>query len=165
MVFLDTCIWIELLGVRTPVKEHEKRQAFAASNLFDRILRENENIVTCEEQLLELISAIEKVKMKSVSSLRKERNLSGIGNLKSFRDIEEFEEVKVLCDTVINDVRHFASVNDIGNYKIDSILKRLDLADINDCLYYDYCIDHDVELYTFDDDLTHLGEYDKLHII
>ena len=27
MIFLDTCIWIELLGVRTPVKSHEIQQA------------------------------------------------------------------------------------------------------------------------------------------
>ena len=34
MIFLDTCIWIELLSVHTPTKEHEIRQAQAASNLL-----------------------------------------------------------------------------------------------------------------------------------
>lgn len=165
MVFLDTCIWIELLGVRTPVKEHEIRQASTASILFNKLVHKNEDIITCEEQLLELISAIEKVKMKSISSQRKVKNLSGVGNLKAFRDVEEFEEVKSLCETVINDVRHFSHVDDIGSYKIDAILERLQLADINDCLYYDYCVENSIEMYTFDEDLKNLGDYDKLHVI
>ena len=39
MIFLDTCIWIELLGVRTPVKSHEIQQAKAASELLGNIIR------------------------------------------------------------------------------------------------------------------------------
>ena len=47
MIFLDTCVWIELLGVRSPIKTHEKRQATAASELLETILttkKENYNI-------------------------------------------------------------------------------------------------------------------------
>ena len=68
MIFLDTCVWFELLGVRTPVKPHEIQQATAASELLGRILKNKENIITCKEQLIELVSAIEKVTMKTYPS-------------------------------------------------------------------------------------------------
>ena len=41
MTFLDTCIWIELLGVHTPTKQNEILQARAASNLLNTILEED----------------------------------------------------------------------------------------------------------------------------
>lgn len=76
MIFLDTCIWIELLGVRTPVKSHEIQQAKAASELLENIIVNNQTIVTCKEQLIELVSAIEKVMMKSVSAKNEKTNSS-----------------------------------------------------------------------------------------
>ena len=82
MIFLDTCVWFELLGVRTPVKPHEVQQATAASELLNRILGEKEKIITCKEQLIELVSAIEKVTMKTVSRERKNNNLPGVGEFK-----------------------------------------------------------------------------------
>lgn len=157
MISLDTCVWIELLGVRTPVKPHEIRQAAAASKLLNELLRQEEAIITCKEQLIELITAIEKVTMRSVSRIRKDNNLPGINNLKQFRGLEEFQGTKELCETVLEDLQHFAVVNDIGEYNIDAILQRLDLADINDCLYYDYCTREEIEFYTFDVDLSVLG--------
>lgn len=158
MIFLDTCIWIELLGVHTPIKEHEIRQAQAASNLLNTILETNEQIVTCEEQLLEIINAIQKVTMRTVNRERKQNQLPGVNNLKQFRQLEEFNATKELCKSVIEDVKHFAMINEIGYYDIDSILNRLEVADINDCLYYDYCTVNNVKFYTFDSDLKCLGE-------
>ena len=38
MIFFDTNIWIELLAVRTPEKEHEIKQARLASNLLKDVL-------------------------------------------------------------------------------------------------------------------------------
>lgn len=67
MIFLDTCVWFELLGVRTPVKPHEIQQATVATELFGKILSNKEIIVTCQEQLVELVSAIEKAHMKAFS--------------------------------------------------------------------------------------------------
>lgn len=163
MIFLDTCVWIELLGVRTPVKPHEIRQVAAASKLLNELLRQEEAIITCKEQLIELITAIEKVTMRSVSRIRKDNNLPGINNLKQFRGLEEFQGTKELCETVLEDLQHFAVVNDIGEYNIDAILQRLDLADINDCLYYDYCTREEIEFYTFDVDLSVLGNGSILH--
>ena len=163
MIFLDTCVWIELLGVRTPVKPHEVRQARAASYLLNKIISDKETIVTCKEQMLELISAIEKVTMRTVNRTRKQNQKSGVSSLKEFRMLQEFQETKELCKAVIDDVQHFATVKDIGEYSIASVLQRLELADINDCLYYDYCIRKNIEFYTFDSDLVKLGNSEALH--
>ena len=163
MIFLDTCVWFELLSVRTPTKPHEIQQAMAASELFDKILRSEEKIVTCKEQLIELVAAIEKATMRTVSRERKCRNLPGIGNLKEFRKLSEFQDTKRLCETVIEDVKHFAKIHNIGEYDIDHIMKQLDLADINDCLYYDYCMKTSINFYTFDSDLKALGDNEFLH--
>lgn len=163
MIFLDTCIWIELLGVRTPVKSHEIQQAKAASELLGNIIANNQTIVTCKEQLIELVSAIEKVMMKSVSKERKSKQLSGVGNLKDFRKLQEFQNTKRLCETVIHDVHHFATLQNIGNYEIEPLIQRLDLADINDYLYYDYCLKEHIEFYTFDSDLEKIDRNKKVH--
>lgn len=163
MIFLDTCVWFELLSVRTPTKPHEVQQATAASALLEYILNSEEEIVTCKEQLIELVSAIEKVSMKTVSRERKDKNLPGIGNLKEFRALNEFQNVKKLCETVIGDVKHFAQIHNIGAYNMEHIIQRLDLADINDCLYYDYCIKEHINFYTFDLDVEKLGNSKFLH--
>jgi len=164
MTFLDTCVWIELLGVRTPVKPHEIRQARAASNLLNKMISDKEIIVTCKEQMLELISAIEKVTMRTVNRTRKQNQKSGVNNLKEFRMLQEFQVTKELCEAIIDDVQHFATVSDIGEYNIASILQRLELADINDCLYYDYCVRENIGFYTFDFDLEKLGSSEVLHM-
>ena len=163
MIFLDTCVWFELLGVRTPIKPHEIQQATAASELLGRILKNKENIITCKEDLIELVSAIEKVTMKTVSRERKDKNLPGVGNLKEFRKLSEFQDTKRLCETVIGDVKHFAKIHNIGEYDMDYIIQQLDLADINDCLYYDYCVRENVDFYTFDSDVESLGNSECLH--
>jgi predicted nucleic acid-binding protein len=165
MIFLDTCIWFELLGVRTPQKGHEERQAAKASALLDSLIEEHKTIVTCKEQMIELISTIEKTTMKSVSKERKANGLSGVGNLKEFRQCSEFSNTKELCETVIEDLTHFACLHDIGNYDMQTILNQLELADINDCLYYDYCRKNNIQLYSFDSDMSALGEYEGLHVM
>lgn len=161
--FFDTCVWIELLGVRKPVKPHEVRQSRAASDLLNRAISEEETIITCKEQMLELIQAIEKVAMRTVNRTRKQNQQSGVSALKEFRTLQEFQATKELCETVIDDVRRFAIVKDIGEYNISSILKLLELADINDCLYYDLCVGENVRIYTFDSDMARLGESEVLH--
>lgn len=92
MVFFDTCIWIELLAVRTPQKQHEIRQALEASRVLVDVLNRQEQIVSCKEQLVEIIKAIEKVKLKEVNIVRKQNSLPGIGNLKEFRGTSEFRQ-------------------------------------------------------------------------
>lgn len=78
MIFLDTNIWIELVVARTPVTEHEKNQAKKSGELLQAIWQKGEVVVTCKEQLLEIINAVEKVKKREVSKKRKESNLEGM---------------------------------------------------------------------------------------
>lgn len=163
MIFLDTCVWVELLGVRTPVKEHEVRQATFASELLNDILKSGEKIITCKEQIIELVSAIEKVTMRTVNRGRKDNKLPGIGSLKEFRKLSEFQNTKNLCESVINDVYYFAKLNNIGEYDFDNIIQNLDLADINDCLYYEYCVKEKIDFYTFDLDIRNLGDSQYVH--
>ena len=108
MIFLDTCIWIELLGVRTPVKSHEIQQAKAASELLGNIIANNQTIVTCKEQLIELVSAIEKVMMKSVSKERKTKQalrgwkFEGISaNCRSFKIQKDYAKLSYMMSIIL----------------------------------------------------------------
>lgn len=157
MVFFDTCIWIELCSVRTPITQNEKRQAMAASNLLSNIRKSNEKIVTCKEQLIEIISAIQKVKMREYNKFVKtQTTLSGVGDLKEFRQVSEYSNVQNLCRQVCTDVKHFCDIHNLGEVSLDEVLNRIHLADINDCIYYDYCIDNGIKMYTFDNDFKNI---------
>ena len=68
---------------------------------------------------------------------------------------------RLMTKTVIHDVHHFATLQNIGNYEIEPLIQRLDLADINDCLYYDYCLKEHIEFYTFDSDLEKIDRNKK----
>lgn len=83
MIFLDTCIWIELCGARTPVSEQERRQARAASNLLTECIRSHQKIITCKEQLLEIINAIQKAKMREYNRECRNRTEKGVGKIVS----------------------------------------------------------------------------------
>lgn len=164
MVFLDTCIWIELCGVKSPIEPHEIRQASMASTLLNRLMSENAKIITCKEQLVEIVSAVEKIKLKEYNRIAKSNGKKGCGNIKDFRSRVEFSTAKQLCNTVIEDVKHFADINNLS-YSIDDILEKIDLADINDCIYYDYCKANNIEFYSFDMDIEKLGKLGTVHII
>ncbi|MGN0355006.1 MAG: PIN domain-containing protein [Muricoprocola sp.] len=157
MIFLDTCIWFELLVTRIPETVHEKTQVKAATELLGDISKKDIKIISCEEQMLELINAIEKAGLRYSNRERKQQKLPGFGKLKEFRSDKMFEKTKEMCESAINDLRHFAEINNIGEYDMDQILNRIDLADINDCLYYDYCIREKIAFYSFDGDLRKMG--------
>ncbi len=168
MIFLDTNIWIELSGAKTPETEHEKRQARSSTQLMASILEKKEKVITCKEQILEIINAVQKVKLQEANRNRKRCSLKGLGNVKSFRDVDEFHQFQEICGTIIGDIVHFASIKDFGDFDLaymHEIINRLNLADINDCIYYDYCMKNNVDLYSFDNDLKKLGDHKKLHII
>lgn len=131
------------------------RQANIASTLLQKLMNEDKTIVTCNEQLLEIISAVEKIKMKEYNRLAKANGIAGCNNIKDFRTREDFASAKSLCNTVISDVKHFADVHHC-TYSVDQILSKIDLADINDCIYYDYCKEKGIEFYTFDMDIEKL---------
>ena len=165
MIFLDTNIWFELLAVRTPIKNNEINQARAASLLLNSIQQNNEKIITCKEQLFELIKLIEKVKLKEVNKNRKANNQKGFEKPKDFRKSIEFSDTQKLCISIIKDIKHFANIKDFTSYDIDSILENLHLVDINDYLYYNYCVNNYIDFYTFDNDFKNLGHHDKVHIL
>lgn len=165
MIFFDTCVWIELFGVRTPEKEHEKQRAIATSDLFQEVLQGEEQLVTCKEQLSEIISAIQKVKMRQYNREQKAKGLTAVGNLKAFRLTDSFKNTKELCEMVISDVLFFADNQENVQYNIEDILARINIADINDCIYYDYCKNNDVKLYTLDSDLLKIDTHNIVKYI
>lgn len=165
MVFLDTCIWIELCSVRTPVKPNEIRQANEAGRLLTNLLNTKEEIVTFNEQLLEIVSAVQKVKMREYNNLCKGGTIKGVGNLKEFRGTCDYSITKNLCIQVCEDVCHFAKLHNIGEIKVKDILSRIDIADINDCMYYDYCRENNIKLYTFDTDYRLIDAENIVNVI
>ena len=64
MVFFDTSIWIELCCVATPVNKAQQVKAQKAASLISKAISDGETVVTCKEQLIEIISAVMKVKMR-----------------------------------------------------------------------------------------------------
>lgn len=59
-------------------------------------MNEDKTIVTCNEQLLEIISAVEKIKMKEYNRLAKANGIAGCNNIKDFRTREDFASVQQL---------------------------------------------------------------------
>lgn len=165
MIFLDTCIWIELCGARTPVSEQERRQARAASNLLTECIRSHQKIITCKEQLLEIINAIQKAKMREYNRECRNRTEKGVGNVKEFRMTEAFSNVEPFCRQVYDDVMHLAMCHELKDYSVEDIISNIRYVDINDYIYYDYCIKNGHDFYTFDQDFLKLGENSKIHII
>lgn len=164
MVFFDTCIWIELCGVKTPTTPNAERQATLASALLTKVMNSEEKIVTCDEQLLEIITVVQKIKMEECRKKYKASGQGKIRGLKDFRNTPEFASAKDLCDTVVSDVKHFADVN-ACEYSVDEILSRIDIADIHDCIYYDYCKENGIDFYSFDKDIISLGAMGRVHIV
>lgn len=165
MIFLDTCIWIELCSVKSPTKPNEIRQANAAGQLLRSIIASGEEIVTFREQLIEIISAVQKVKMREYNNACKGTSNKGVGNVKEFRATSAYSSAKNLCIQVCEDVKHFANIHNIGNINVDDILARIDIADINDCMYYDYCVENNVKLYTFDADYAAIDKNNVVAVI
>lgn len=157
-VFFDTNVWIELLAIRVPEKEHEKKQAINASNTLKELKKNDECIIiTCKEQLCEIIQAVLKIQMRAYNKIQKEQQThAGVGSVKEFRKSEEFETAKMICQHVIEDMNQFASVDSEFNYEIENIVDDLNVADINDSMYYHYCNECGISLFTFDQDLVSL---------
>lgn len=165
MVFFDTCIWIELCAATTPITPEQIRQATAAGNLLNQIQGADETIVTCAEQLLEVISAVQKVKMREYNKVCKQNSTNGVGQLKEFKKTPDFRQTQNLCKQAVEDICHLAQTKHFSGYSLDDILNHLHLVDINDHLYYQYCISENIDFYTFDRDFSNLGYNEKIHIV
>ncbi|MDD3168593.1 MAG: PIN domain-containing protein [Eubacteriales bacterium] len=152
MVFFDTCVWFELTGVKSPTTPTEIRQATVASALMKKILKDNIVIVTCKEQLVEVISSVQKAKMKEYNATAKKNGGKGVGDIKSYRKVPEFQTAKQLCSQVIKDVINFSKLGESIDCPIQDIISNIHLVDINDYMYYEFCKNHGINLYTFDCD-------------
>ena len=165
MIFLNTCLWIELCCASLPTTPEQQSRAKKASEILSKAQQKKEEIITCKEQLLEIISAIQKIKMKAYNRLRRAHSLPGVGQLKEYRLTEDFSSAQLLCNEAIEDVSEMASEKDIGVYDIKKVLSNIHLVDINDYLYYQYCIKEGIDFYTFDQDFENLDLSPKIHIL
>lgn len=165
MAFFDTCIWIELCCSTTPTKPAQKSQAKRASDLLSDMKAKGETILTCKEQLLEIISAILKVKLKEYQNECKKNAIPNVGNLKQYRQRPDFTSAQLLCKQAIQDVCQMAKTVSIAPYEVGDILDNIHLVDINDFLYYQYCIKENIEFYSFDGDFNQLETSANIHII
>lgn len=167
-VFLDTCIWFELLAEDTPSSVKQKKRTVSATQLFSELVENNDEIVTIDIQLIEITQTIIKAKFKECNRKLRSKKKKRPGNIKEFRTKEIYKEnydnaVK-LSKMVLNDMKEFISQVDIYHSNIDDILQNIAKVDINDYIYYEYCARNDIELYTFDSDFE-IFNYKHLHLI
>lgn len=169
MNFLDTNIWVELLVTKTPQQPHEIRQAQLASNLITNLQKNKEIIVTCKEQMLELINSIQKVKRREYNRIYKANGKNGIGSVKELRKIEEFTDVISICKMAINDLKNMAKVEYSIERPIDCVIERifqdLKFVDITDSIYLDFCMEKKIKFYTFDKEIKGLAPDNELVIL
>lgn len=151
MIFLDTNVWFELLANCSPKQPHSIQQAQLASSF---IKNNKEEIVTCKEQLVEMIRAIAKRKRREYSDAQKAAGNSGVGSVKEFRKKEEFSRVITLCKSVCEDVETMAKVDNGFSYSVNDILEKFGMMDANDIMYFDYCKQNSIKLITFDKELA-----------
>lgn len=160
-VFLDTCVWIELLAVSTPVQPYQIAQASLASNLMKQLTISNTKIVTCEHQLLELINAILKAKKNEFNRMTKTNpNFKGVSSPKELRTKypNEFKAGVDVCKMAIDSIKKLTVKVGDADVCIDNILNNLEYVDINDFIYYDYCKKNSIQLYTFDLELKRVDD-------
>lgn len=162
MIFLDTNIWINLLALKSSDKEYENLQIQKASNF----LKDNsEKIVSCREQQIEIINAIQKIKRKEFNRKLKQSGQNGIGSIKEFRKFKEFRDTVALCRSVYNDMQYLATIDNNFSYSIENIIDNLSNIDINDYMYLNYCIQNKIKLYTFDKELFNSDIYNNIVIL
>ena len=157
-VFLDTCIWFELLVEDNPSSFKQKKRTVSATQLFSELVKNSEEIVTIDIQLIEITQTIIKAKFKECNRNLRSEKKKMLGNIKEFRTKE------ALSKMVIDDMKKFISRVDIYHGNIDDIILNIAKVDINDYIYYEYCARNDIELYTFDSDFE-IFNYKHLHLI
>lgn len=169
MNFLDTNIWVELLVTKTPQQPHEIRQAQLASNLITDLQKNKEIIVTCKEQMLELINSIQKVKRREYNRIYKANGKNGIGSVKELRKIAEFTDVISICRMAITDLKNMAKVENTIEQPIECVIekifKNLKFVDITDSIFLDFCIEKKIKFYTFDKEIKDLFPNNELIIL
>ena len=161
MVFFDTCIWLELCCATNPTGATQIAQAQKAAQLLSDIQSNGDQIVTCREQLLELINAVQKVKMREYNKT----SATKVGKMKEYRQTGDFANTQLLCKQVVSDVCSMADETLLSKTGLEEILNSIHLVDINDFLYYQYCVNKGIDFYTFDKDFLNLATASQIHVI
>ena len=165
MVFFDTSIWIELCCVATPVNKAQQVKAQKAASLISKAISDGETVVTCKEQLIEIISAVMKVKMREYNKTCKKNGQVGVGNIKEYRKTQDFSSTQELCKQAISDVCKMTKLFPLGEYDVTDIMNHIHLVDINDFLYYQYCVTQKVKFYSLDTDFNGLNASEYIHVV
>lgn len=167
-VFLDTCIWFELLVEDNPSSFKQKKRTVSATQLFSELVKNSEEIVTIDIQLIEITQTIIKAKFKECNRNLRSEKKKMLGNIKEFRTKEAhkeyYDDAIKLSKMVIDDMKKFISRVDIYHGNIDDIILNIAKVDINDYIYYEYCARNDIKLYTFDSDFE-IFHYKYLYLI
>lgn len=155
MIFVDTNIWMEAIAFNNPDNDSDKEKVIKATNF----LRDNAGkIITCKEQMIEFINAIQKAKRKEFSKQHKKATGVGIKDIKDFRRYSEYEDVVRLCKSCCNDMLEMAYLDENFSYNVDEIIASLKDADINDIMYFNYCLNKGFKLYTLDHELASMDD-------
>lgn len=159
MNFLDTCIWLELCAISNPTDQKGLNRLTKVSNLYAKLLRNKADIVTMKIQLIEVINAILKAKMKEYNKKQKAIGEKGVGQLKDYRKTNDYESALILCRSTVLDITKKARIVEINNddIDVDQVIDDLLLVDINDSIYCSYCNKNNISIYTIDSDYLNLS--------
>lgn len=161
-VFLDTCIWMELCVLSNPQDSHDVRQSSKATQLLSDLLANKTEIVSLKYQIVELIQVILKAKMKECNKNLKANNMVGIGNIKDFRNNpvsqSYLQQVLSVCQSTYEDINRISSIIDEYSINVLEMISSLEKLDVNDCIYFEYCKENNIDFYTFDSDFASLDQ-------
>lgn len=155
--FFDTCIWIELYALSTSGSTNKKRFK-VISELYNNILNSKEEIVSCLQQIYELIQTIIKKKMDQYNKSRPKGN-KGVGNFREYRKTEDYKLTLKLVKMIITELLKENKVTliefrnkEFFDKTFDELFIHLESIDLNDYLYYKICQTENIKLYTIDKD-------------
>ena len=88
--------------------------------------------------------------------------MPGISSVKEMRTDSRCQkyvnEMKEICEMFLRDINNFATDIDDFDCNIDSLIEFIDKVDVNDYIYYQYCKQNNITLYTFDSDFKKLDD-------
>lgn len=161
-VFLDTCIWMELCVLSNPQNSNEISQSSKATQLLGNLIANGVEIVSLNYQIIELMQVIMKTKMKECNKDLKANNISGVGNIKEFRNNpicqNYLHQAVLVCESTYEDIKRMSSTIDEYSIDVKKIIEFIEKLDVNDCIYNEYCKENEIDLYTFDNDFINLNQ-------
>jgi hypothetical protein len=106
-----------------------------------------------------------KVKMREYNKTCKINAQVGVGNIKEYRKTQDFSSTQELCKQAISDVCKMTTSFPMDEYDVTDIMDHIHLVDINDFLYYQYCVTKKINFYSFDADFNGLNASEYIHIV